>query len=138
MLKHNPNASAPKPAPKPVPKPQAQHQPMPPFPSYSPERPVHTGSSVHQWVTYADGGAKENDAAFLRKVEEEEARYAAVGFPKLVEVSPQKKNAGSLATNEHLLVDIDVDISPPKQQLAPPFAAGEENVRSSENLGLLD
>lgn len=111
---------------------------MPPLPSHSPGRPVHSGSSIDQWVTYADGGVKESDAAFLHKLEEEEAGYAAAGFPKLVEVSPQKEKAGSLITNEHLLIDVDVNISPPKQQLAPPFAAGEENVRSSENLGLLD
>ena len=74
----------------------------------------HSGRSIDNWQAYADGGARADDAEFMRKVREEEtdylkARNTASGFSTdtLIELSPTNPKSGQ---NAHLLVDLDAQI----------------------------
>jgi helicase required for RNAi-mediated heterochromatin assembly 1 len=71
---------------------------------------------MESWQAYVDGGAAADDAQYLQKSREEEARYletmrnttpnaSASSKPaRLIELSPEKK---SVSKNADLLIDLD-------------------------------
>ncbi|KAF2822882.1 hypothetical protein CC86DRAFT_356647 [Ophiobolus disseminans] len=66
-------------------------------------------STTEKWQAYVRGGAAEDDAQYLQKVLDENAKYgedirAGPSSKKLVEVSPEKKSASK---NANLLIDLD-------------------------------
>ncbi|KAF2114105.1 P-loop containing nucleoside triphosphate hydrolase protein [Lophiotrema nucula] len=91
-------------------------------------------SSVEQWHKYASGGVKEDDAEFVRKAKEENAKIAAAGGPKLVDVnnSPSKK---LVSENTNLLLDLDTGCA--MENKAPPRSSYASATASKKGKGKL-
>lgn len=135
---------------KPYPQPDMMASP----PSQTTE---NTGSSLEQWKSYANGGVRADDAEFVRKKDEEEAKFVearskaspargqspSIGHARLIEISPVKK--GEPSKNTAMLIDfgVNVNTSPQRVRTKETFsyaaiAKGKKENRGLANLGLLD
>jgi helicase required for RNAi-mediated heterochromatin assembly 1 len=92
--------------------------PANPVPMQAPRTPEPSTSSGEKWQAHVNGGVAKDDAHYVQKAREEQAKlrevlsntppHAASSKPaKLIEVSPEKK---AVSKNANLLIDLDLDL----------------------------
>jgi hypothetical protein len=101
--------------------------------------PEPSTSSSEKWQAYVNRGIDKDDAQYMQKAREEQAKFGkvfrntppAVGSSKpakLVEISPEKK---AVSKNANLLIDLDLDLG----QAPPPMNGQQSYATSSRSKG---